>query len=185
MKRYVTTVLAMILVLSVKAQASFDIFSYKAPPGFSVKEKQKFLHFEKNEGKNYCQLFLYPATAGQNSIKEDFLNNWNFFARNPDQQVNDPETEELDSLNGWQMIMGAARGSFNKQMFAITLSTFTKDRVTYYIASVFTDKKYIPIAQEFIASVVPDEKKFVHNESTLPWLKNKLVCLSLARFFSG
>ena len=107
-------------------------------------------------------MFLYPATAGQNDVEKDFAKNWDYFARNPDQNVSDPETKEQDSLTGWQTIMGAARGNYNKQMFAVTLSTYTKGSVTYFCATVFTDKKYIPIAQAFIASVVPDENKITH-----------------------
>lgn len=57
--------------------------------------------------------------------------------------------------------MGAARDSFNKQIFAVTVSAFTKDNITYYVASLFTDKKFIPVAQEFITKVLPDENKFV------------------------
>jgi hypothetical protein len=65
--------------------------------------------------------------------------------------VSDPETKELASLNGWQMMKGAARGGY-KQMFAIMLSTHTKGSVPYFIASVFTDKKHMPIVQEFLDS---------------------------------
>ena len=157
-----------LLTTTLHAQSTFDIFSYTAPSGFTLKESKSYLLYEKNEGKNYCQLLLYAAVAGQADIEKDFAKNWNFFARNPDQKVGDPETKEADSLNGWQMIFGAARGNFNKQMFAVTLSTFTKDSITYYIAAVFTDQKFIPLAQEFIASVVPDEKKFVHKENETP-----------------
>lgn len=159
--KYVMILSLLIISINIDAQSTFDIFSYKAPTGFTLKEKNGYLFYEKSEGKNYCQLLLYPAVAGQADVEKDFAKNWNFFARNPDQKVGDPETKELDSLSGWQMIMGAARGTFNKQMFAVTLSTFTKDSITYYIAAVFTDQKYIQTAQEFIASIVPDEKKFI------------------------
>lgn len=162
MKKCTGTLLLVILLNAGHAQSTFDIFSYKAPAGFSIREKNKYLCYEKNEGKNFCQLFLYPATAGQNDVEKDFSKNWDYFARNPDQKVSDPETKELDSLTGWQTIMGAARGNYNKQMFAVTLSTFTKGSVTYFCASVFTDKKYIPVAQAFIASIVPDENKITY-----------------------
>jgi hypothetical protein len=163
MKKCKRTLLFVILLNTVHAQSNFDIFLYQPPEGFQLKENKKYLFYEKYEGKNYCQLFLYPAVSGQADVEKDFETNWNFFARNPDQKVADLETKELDSLNEWQMIMGAARGSFNKQMFVITLSTFTKDSITYYIAAVFTDQKFIPVAQEFIASVVPNENLFVRN----------------------
>jgi hypothetical protein len=163
MKKIIYLLLISCTTLLVQAQPSFDIFSYKAPAGFILKEKKGYLCYQKNDGKNYCQLFLYPATAGEKDIEKDFETNWNFFARNPQQKINNPETKEKDTLNGWQTITGAARGNYNKQMFALTLSTFSKDSFTYFVATVFTDKKYIPIAQEFITAVVPNEKKLVRN----------------------
>ncbi|WP_462255022.1 hypothetical protein [Ferruginibacter sp.] len=165
MNKYLVTLFTVFFLTQVKAQNSFDIFSYEAPAGFTLKANKEYLFYSKTEGKNYCQLFLYPAVEGKAAVEKDFETNWNFFACNPDQKVDSAETKDLDSLNGWQMIMGAARGSLNKQMFAVTVSTFTKENISYYVASVFTDKKFIPIAQEFIASVVPDENKFVSSHS--------------------
>jgi hypothetical protein len=57
------------------AQSTFDIFSYKAPESFKLMQSSGYLHYEKNEGKNYCQLFLYPASLGQNDIEKDFAKN--------------------------------------------------------------------------------------------------------------
>lgn len=163
MKKIMYLLFACCITLKIQAQSGFDIFNYKAPTGFTLKESKRFLCYQKNDGKNYCQLFLYPAAQGENDVEKDFVKNWDFFARNPKQKVNNPETKETDTLNGWKTIFGAARGAFNKQQFAISLSTFTKDSITYYMAAVFTDKKYIPVAQDFFASIVPDENKFVRN----------------------
>jgi hypothetical protein len=142
---------------------SFDIFSYNTPAGFIVKDNRAKLFLNKTEGKNYCQLFIYPAVTGETDIEKDFKKNWDFFARNPAEMVNDPETKEIDSLNGWQTILGAAKGIYAKQSFVIIVNTFTKEDITYCIAAVFTDKKFVPIAREFIAGVNPDEKKFVRS----------------------
>ncbi|MBX9784119.1 MAG: hypothetical protein K2X48_12590 [Chitinophagaceae bacterium] len=140
---------------------TFDIFSYKEPAGFELKENSKYLFYSKNEGKNYCQLFVYPAAVGEKDVEKDFKKNWDVFARNPLQKVGNPETTEYDTLsNNWYSLLGASKGVFNRQPFVITVSTFTKNDITYCVTSVFTDKKFIPIAQEFAAGVVPDEKKF-------------------------
>jgi hypothetical protein len=156
--KYVMILSFLIISINIYAQSHFDVFSYKAPDGFMLKESNGYLCYEKTEGKNYCQLFLYPAVKGKADVEKDFETNWDFFARNPDHKIGDPETKEADSLNGWQMIFGGARGSVNQQMFAVTVSTFTKKGITYFTAAVFTDQKFIPIAQEFIASVVPNEE---------------------------
>lgn len=163
MKRIYFTLLLFIFIDDGQAQTNFDIFTYKAPPGFTLVDNKGPLYYNKTEGKNYCQLFIYAATTGQKDVEKDFIRNWDFFARNPSQKVGDPDTKEKDTINGWQTIFGAAKGAFNKQLFAITVSTFTKDSITYFIAAVFTDKKFIPVAQQFIASVIPNENKIVRN----------------------
>jgi len=142
---------------------SFDIFSYSSPSGFVMKDNKDKLFYQKSDGKNYCQILLFPSVYSLSDVDKDFTKNWDFFARNPEESIVDPEVREKDSINGWQMVFGAARGTFDKNMFAITLSTFTKDSISYYIAAVFTDKAFIPVVQEFTASVVPDEKKFVRS----------------------
>jgi hypothetical protein len=174
------------LFISAQQKQSFDIFSYEAPAGFAVKDNTSKLFLNKTEGKNYCQLFLYPAVTGEKDAAKDFTKNWDFFARNPSQKINDPETIANDSLNGWQMVFGAAKGVYGRQAFAITVSTFTKEDITYCIAAVFTDKKFISIAQEFIAGIVPDENKFTVAENkvattnapvqhTVPVTKNSIT----------
>lgn len=167
MKQFFSVLIIIVFAATVQAQnKEYDIFSYKTPAGFSLKEKNNnVLYYMKSEGKNYCQLILYPATAGENDVEKDFEKNWDLFARKPKENVNDPETKDTATINGWKMLMGAARGKFNKQLYAITLSTFTKDSITYYIAAVLTNQKFIPAAQEFIAGVIPDENKFVRNDN--------------------
>jgi hypothetical protein len=51
----------------------YDIFSYKAPHGFTQMGSNGYLHYEKRKGKNYCQLFIYPAVTGQSDIENIFL----------------------------------------------------------------------------------------------------------------
>ncbi|MBX9784123.1 MAG: hypothetical protein K2X48_12610 [Chitinophagaceae bacterium] len=153
--------LLLFFAITAQAQNQYDIFNYKIPAGFKQTTKTNtVLMLEKNEGKNYCQLTLYAAVQAQADAEKDFIKNWDFFARNPQQGIANPETRDTGSLNNWQMLFGAAKGKYNNQMFALTLSSFTKNNINYYIGAVFTDKKYIPVAQEFIAGVLADEKKF-------------------------
>lgn len=163
---------------SAQQKGSFDIFSYNTPTGFTIKDNTTKLFLNKTEGKHYCQLFLYPAITSEKDAAKDFIKNWDFFARNPSQKVNDPETKAIDSLNGWQTIFGAAKGVYSRQAFAITVSSFTKDDIAYCIAAVFTDKKFIPIAQEFIAGVLPDENKFVRNNDKIQQDANPVTTTS-------
>lgn len=163
MKQYLSMVLTLVFFSSAFSQATdrFNNFTYKKPPGFMVVAQNEKLYLEKKEGKQYCQLFVYPLTPSTGTVEKDFEAHWNFFARNPQQQVGDPEVSEYDSSNGWTVLFGAARGTYNKQSFAITVTTFTKAKQTYYVATVFSDKKFTEIAQAFTSEVVPDETVLV------------------------
>ncbi len=156
-------------VLSFATQAqqnkSFSIFSYTAPKGFVLKENNTKVFYERSEGKNYCQLFLYPAVSSQKGVEKDFEANWNFFARNASQGINDPETKAKDSANGWQVIFAGAKGRYNAKPFAIALSTLSKDGITFYAAAVFSDQKYLQTVQDFIGSIEPHAEKFVQGNS--------------------
>lgn len=147
---------------------TFNIFSYTSPKGFTLKESSAKIFYEKSEGKNYCQLFLYPAVTGTGDIEKDFETNWNFFARNASQGISNPETKEKDSANGWQVIFAGAKGSYNKKSFVITLATLTKDDISFYAAAVFSDQKYLQAVQDFIGSIEPDAEKFARNNTNKP-----------------
>jgi hypothetical protein len=159
--------LLLFFAVSVQAQNQYNIFTYEIPAGFKQTNKNNTsLMLEKKEGKQYCQLFIYPVKASAGSIEKDFETNWNFFARNPSQKVGDPETTAYDTLNGWTVLFGASKGYYNNQMFAITVTAFTKNNFSYFIASVFTDKKYTDIAQLFSTEVIPDENRLAQNTNS-------------------
>ncbi|MCU0336126.1 MAG: hypothetical protein MUF62_13980 [Chitinophagaceae bacterium] len=148
------------LTQSLQAQ-QYDIFTYSLPAGFvQLQKDQKMLALEKKEGKNYCQLVIGAAVHAAGDAAADFESNWNFFARNPQQGVTNPETRDTGSLNNWHMLFGAARGKYNGQTFALSLSSFSKANINYFVGAVFTDEKYIPVVQAFIAGVWADEAKF-------------------------
>lgn len=161
------------------AQKTYDIFTYKIPAGFQQTSKSStVLVLEKHEGKNYCQLTLYAAVPAQADAEKDFVKNWDFFARNPNQGIADPETRDTGMLNNWQMLFGAAKGKYNNQMFALTVNSFTKNNINYYIGTVLTDPKYIPVEQEFIAGVVANEKKFAAVKNEPPASSNSTTSTS-------
>lgn len=107
----------------------FAIFSYKNPIGFKLEEKNEKLFFQKNEGKDYCQLILYPAVTSLGDAEKDFKKYWDFFALNKALGVDAPETKDIGSLLRFKMLFGAARGKYHKQPFVVTVSVFTKNDI--------------------------------------------------------
>lgn len=138
----------------------FDIFSYTAPSKFVLKDNTDKLFFESKSGKDYCQLFLYPAKTGTADIEKDFAANWDFFARNPSQGINDPDTVDKQQSEGWDLCYGTAKGVYAKKAFWLSLSTISHGNMTYYTAAVFTHEKFLPAIEAFTGSIVPDTTRF-------------------------
>lgn len=159
MKPVITLFIILLLLTGLQMDGqlkNYDIFSYQAPKGFSLQKLDAALFYSKKDSKSYCQLFLYPATASAGTPEADFNANWNSFARNSGQGINDPETKETDTANGWHTIMGAARGRYGNKSFVLTLTTLSNGEISFYTASVFSDQKYLPAVQEFTGSIQPD-----------------------------
>jgi len=168
MKPINTLLISLFLVtgLSMEGQLkNYDIFSYQAPKGFSLQHLDAALFYSKKDSRSYCQLFLYPAKASVGTPEADFNANWNSFARKSEQGINDPETRETDSANGWHTIMGAARGHYGNKSFVLTLTTLSNGEISFYTASVFSDQKYLPAVQEFTGSILPDLSLYAIRQS--------------------
>jgi hypothetical protein len=146
-------------VLNSQVKKSYDIFSYSPPAGYKLENNNEYLFYSKSEGSDYSQLFLYPARAGQADVEKDFAVNWDFFARNASQGIGDPETIDYDTVNGWQVRFGAARGSFNRIPFTLVLTTFTKNGTTFYSAAVFSHQKFLQPSRDFMNSIEPQAEK--------------------------
>ena len=150
--------LIMILVFDANAQSIWKDFQYNAPASFKTVDKSNRLVLEKFVGKQYGQLVIFPLENTSADVVGSFKAQWDFFARNAEQGVGDPETQEVETHNGWTYTFGAARGNFKGQMFAITLSSRYKDGHTYFVATVISDKQFLEDAIAFTDAVkVTDE----------------------------
>lgn len=161
MKHIATALFILLVSIPTMAQTgkTYSIFSYTAPAGFALKSSKDMLYYYSSAGKQYCQLFLYPAVNGQSDVEKDFQKNWDFFARKPEQGVGNPETRQKTTVNGWPAITATAKGSYGGQAFSIILTTCTKGAVTWYMAGVYSDARYLSAINAFTAAIQADEKK--------------------------
>jgi hypothetical protein len=137
----------------------YDIFSYQQPPGFTLKEKTDKLAFEKIDGASFCQLILWSARAGLSNAEKDFAKDWEDFVNKTYKAA--PANKQTAAAEGWNVVNGAALVTFNNAQLVISVTTFTKKDITYCLVATMNDKAYSPVYQDFLASVVPDTKKFV------------------------
>lgn len=158
---YILVVLIFFLSSLANAQSAinYDIFNCKPPAGYTLKEKQQKLFYEKIQGSSYCQLYLWPAIQGNSDNNKDFLRDWESFASKP-YQVTKPEQLNQTTAGGWTVSNGGARGQYNNISFVISISTYTSGDITYAIVAVLNDSKFLPDVNAFTASVIPDTRKF-------------------------
>lgn len=155
-------------VTSVSAQKKqFDVFHYLPPAGYQRLTTSGYLGFQKNEGRNYCQLFLYPVAAGTGNPATDFEKAWDFFARKPAEKVNSPETLQTDTVEGWTVTSGTAKGVFNRQPYALLLNSFSRGNIQFIMAFVYTKEMYSSAIQQFISGIEPDEARLKEREKSL------------------
>ncbi len=156
-----------------QSSLSFDIFSCKPPAGYTLKEKQQKLFYEKIQGSTYCQLYLWPAIQGNSDNNKDFLRDWESFAGKP-YQVTKPEQLNQTTAGGWTVSNGGARGQYNNISFVISISTYTSGDITYAIVAVLNDSKFLPDVNAFTASVIPDTRKFKRPSNNSGTINNPL-----------
>ena len=157
MKRKIRfTICIMAACLQIFAQENFNGLIYQKPEGFKpVDTLTNRLALQKQAGKQYCQLFIYPVHETTDDAKTCFSKQWDFFARKAEQGVKDPETMEVDSVDGWTYTFGAARGKYQGQMFVVTISSRTRPGFTYYVATVVSDQQFLAAAELFTNTVKP------------------------------
>lgn len=153
MKVPVNITIFTMFIFSAGAQNIWKDFEYSAPASYKLVDKTNRLVLEKFVGKQYCQLVIFPLEKTSADAAACFKAQWDFFARNAEQGVAGPETQETETQDGWTYTFGAARGNYRGQMFAITLSSRYLAGNTYFVATVVSDKQFLEDAQAFINSV--------------------------------
>lgn len=155
-KHFFLIICCMVITIQTFAQENFNGLIYQKPEGFKpVDNMTSRLALQKQAGKQYCQLFIYPVTQTTDDAKTCFSKQWDFFARKAEQGVKDPETLEVDSVDGWTYTFGAARGKYLGQTFVVTVSSRTRVGYTYYVATVVSDQQFLQAAELFTNTVKP------------------------------
>ena len=157
---------------SVAQVRTFDILRYNVPQQFVLKDSVNKIYYESVTGTSYCQLYIFPAIAAQKDIDQNFQSDWTQYAEKPfGVKAPDPSSRMRQMLDSTDIIFGAAKGTFNNIQFVVTVTTFVRDGLTWCVASVFNDQKFIETAQAFAAGVVANTALFAskqQNSTPLP-----------------
>jgi hypothetical protein len=158
-----------VFCLASKAQVrSFDIFKYKAPAKYTLKDSVNKIYYELVEGNKYCQLYIFPAVQGENDIDKNFQLDWESYAAKPfGIKAPEPSTKTRQTIGGTEVLFGASRGTYNNIQFVVTVTTYAKDGLSWCVASVFNDQKYIETAQQFSNGVDANTSLFASKASSV------------------
>lgn len=158
--------LLLLSLVSFSQVRKFDIFNYKVPPRYTLKDSVNRVFYELVEGTTYCQLYIFPAVQGEKDIEKNFQLDWESYAAKPfGIKTPEPATKGRQSIGGTEVLFGASRGTYNNIQFVVTVTTYAKDGLTWCVASVFNDQKYIETSQAFSAGVEANTALFASKTS--------------------
>jgi hypothetical protein len=161
---------SIILSLSLLSEAAaqtvkqYDIFSYTAPAGFTLKEQKQRLVYEIKEGYSFCQLHIWPAQQSSSNPQANFKTDWDYFAGNL-YKIGDPSEKQVEKQNGWNIVTGVGPAETNGLKFIVSVSTFTQNDISWCAIAQFNDEKYAAAIDQFLASVKADVKKMVRKNN--------------------
>lgn len=144
----------------------FDLFTCFLPAGYQQGSQPDFIFANKQDSRSYCQLFLYPHSAGLGNADSNFKAQWDGFARNPEQQIGDPDQIKSTQSRGWNLKTGQAKGRYGNTSFQLIVQSYTGPGLTFYAAAVYTDNRYLDDIKRFFGSIVLDPAKFQKQPAT-------------------
>ncbi len=134
--------LLFLLTLTVWAQSreSFEGFRFLVPKGWKVERTAESVVLKKDNGRKYCNSYLFRMTASAGSPESDFSAAWQLHAAK--QGLMKPEKVVKELRDGWEVTTGAGNATFQNQPFLIVLSTRTRAGMTYSILHYMNDPEF-------------------------------------------
>lgn len=86
--------------------SSFDIATFTPPPGWQRTEQNGIVQLQSVNGRDYCQIFLFPSRAGAAEAAQNFAAEWARLIAQPFGSPAVPRTESRQSADGWTAVTG-------------------------------------------------------------------------------
>lgn len=142
---------------------SFDILSFTPPSKFVLKEQKQRMVYEKKDATTFCQIHLWPAQQGSSDPQANFKTDWDHFAGKP-YKMGEPKEQQTEKQNEWEVVTGVGLATVEGVSFIVSVSTFTQNKVSWCIITLFNDEKYTADIDAFILSITTDITKMAGNE---------------------
>jgi hypothetical protein len=148
--------LAMITNLLFAQREVYDFVSYTPPKGFTkeVKANTYTCYTGTNkQKKSYCRIFVMLSTASKGGIKEDFDSEWQELVVKNYSLTEGPQITEMPDTNGWKIIKGIGKYSFENKEGNITLQTMSGFNRCISIIAITNHSDYLKNIDSFLTSV--------------------------------
>jgi hypothetical protein len=127
------------------AQATYSVFTYKEPTGYTKEKKQGFISYTKtNQTKGtYCIIAFYEPSKANTTINESFDANWQELVAQPYNVTNAPQKENQSDINGWKVKVGGTNFTFSGGPCAAFLTTMQQGIVDANILYISNTEDYL------------------------------------------
>lgn len=152
------TLLATAPAMIFAQQKTYDLFSYTAPKGWSVLEKENIIQYTVTDvvKRTWAQVSLVKSTTSKGNADADFASEWKELAIGNYRHLGITEqllAKDTQTFQGWKLVSGMSKFVFNKDSCAIVMNTFSNGKrcMSFFITSNTT--VYGPELETFIASI--------------------------------
>ncbi|BAV09530.1 hypothetical protein SAMN05421788_101963 [Filimonas lacunae] len=135
-------------------KASFDLFTYISPAGFSKEIKQTYIAYAQVEKTgSWCQLALYKGVPSQGNIYNDFNAEWKTLVATPNNISTTPAIDTVAKANGWEIASGATHYTFDGGDAIALLTTFSGYNTRLSVLAKTNDKNRMETIYAFLNSI--------------------------------
>lgn len=129
-----------------------DLVTYTPPAGWSKEVGAAFVQYARNDGGDWGQIALYRSEPSEGGIHADFDRDWNELVIRPFAAARPSDTTEPARADGWAVMSGAGRWSFNGREVTTLLTTYSGHGVRLSILCNATAASYLHECSRFVAS---------------------------------
>jgi hypothetical protein len=167
-KNLLTLCVLCVFALNLKAQTTYDVFTYLEPFSYKKEIRKGSIAYTKTDTKTgtYCIISLFPQTQSKGDIVTDFNSDWAALVATPLNVKDVPKAENSEAISGWLTYSGAANFELNGGTSMALLTTAKKDNAIVSLLVITNAQSFLKDADAFFDNLqLGNPKVVVTNKS--------------------
>jgi hypothetical protein len=153
---FLTLVLCIFSYGAAQAQKeTYDIVTYTPPPKYQKQQRENCVvyTFMQMKDSTWCQIIIYKNTKSLGDIDKDFDAEWQELVAGPNKITDTVAKEEVGEAEGWKIMSGSARWTFDQKPAATIMTTCSghEARVSFVVNT--NAARYLQDYENLIASI--------------------------------